>query len=402
MGGGRGAQGLAGLMIIPVPAYLMLDHWLTMNAFEPLLWAGLFWMVLRMVLRKEPRYWLAIGALCGVGLLTKYSMLVPMVALAAALVASPYRALLKSRWFAAGVGLCVLLVLPNVIWELRHGFPFLEFEANSRASGSRILRGPVDFILDQMLMMNPLTAPLWLGGLAWLLRKPFRLIGWAFLGVFLLFLALKAKNYYVAPLYPVAFAAGAVWMEGWGRVRIVYAGAALAAGAVLAPLVLPVFPISDFVEYRAALGGLNPVRMENLPRDSLPQNFADEFGWREMAVATAGVYSALPEEERRDTAIFANNYGEAGAIDFFGGKYGLPKAISTHVSYWLWGARAYSGKTVIVLGSDGAGDRKYFREVEAAARIDDPDARPEERFDIFLCRDLTERLDRLWPKIRKW
>ena len=134
----------------------------------------------------------------------------------------------------------------------------------------------------------------------------------------------------------------------------------------------------------------------------MPQYFADEFGWEEMVQEVARVYHALPPDRQRLTAIFANNYGQAGAIDFFGPKYGLPKAISHHQSYWLWGPREYTGESVIVLGSDGTGDREHFNSVVAVGRVQHPYSRPDEHFDIFLCEGLTSDLHAFWAGIRKW
>jgi hypothetical protein len=247
--------------------------------------------------------------------------------------------------------------------------------------------------------------------LVWLLvsqsAEKYRALGWAFVGVFVVLMALKAKNYYLSPAYPVVFAAGGVAFERateasmrWGRG--VYVGAVLAAGLVLAPFVLPLLPVKDFLAYQEAFGALTPVRMEKDLESRLPQQFADEFGWEEMVRETALVFNALPPSEKAGTAIFANNYGEAAAVDFFGAKYGLPKAISNHESYWLWGPRGYSGTTVIVLGSDGTGDRAHFRTVQAAELVDDPYSRRIEKFEIFLCRDLIVDLHTLWPTIRRW
>ena len=410
-GGGRGAQILAAVAVLPVPVYLMLGHWLTMNAFEPLLWTTTLWLALRMVSQDEPRHWLAIGTVWGIGMENKYSMLFPAAALVLALVLTPERRLLRSRWFPAGVAVAALLFLPNLVWLARNHFPFLEFEHHSRLSGARIVRSPLGFVADQILIMNPLLAPLWMGGLTWLMlsvrARKYRFAGWTFLGIFLSLLVLQAKNYYVAPAYPVLLAAGAVALEEataarWRWTRSAYAAAVLAAGLVMAPLVLPVLPVGTFIRYQRALGGFQPVRFERQASGPLPEQFAGEFGWEEMARETGRVYHGLPEAERRDTAIFANDYSEAGAIDFFGPKYGLPPAISNHETYWLWGPRDYTGKSVIVLGSDGAGDREHFRSVEVAGRADHPYAREDERFDIYLCKDLTGGLRDAWPSIKRW
>jgi 4-amino-4-deoxy-L-arabinose transferase-like glycosyltransferase len=411
LGGGRFAQSLAAFAVMPVPIYLLLAHWLTMNAFEPLLWATTLWLTLRMVSRNDPRIWLLIGLLCGIGLENKYSMLFLIAGLLTGLLLSRQRTILRTPYLVAGAALAFLLVLPNALWLLHHHFPFLEFERHSRAACSGIERGPIPFLADQIILMNPLLAPLWLAGLAWLLwtkqAARFRFLGLTCLGIFTLLLLMKAKNYYLAPLYPALFAAGAVAFEtatasAFKWTRAAYIAAVSASGLILAPFALPILSVPHFLAYQRAFHGFTPIRMENLTPALLPQQFADEFGWQEMVQKTAAVYNHLPQPERDQTAIFANDYGEAAAIDFFGPRYGLPPAISNHVTYWLWGPRNYTGQSVIVLGSNGKGDREHFSTVEAVAEVDNPYSRADEHFDIFLCRGLNPPLPILWPKIKAW
>jgi len=226
-------------------------------------------------------------------------------------------------------------------------------------------------------------------------------------------IALKSKNYYLAPIYPMLFAAGAVGFEAFTRadapsrrrflfwLRPVYVVLIVVAGAVLLPTVLPVLPVETYIRYQKALG-FEPPKTENQNTGPLPQYFADEFGWEDLTREVARVYLSLSPEERARTAIFANSYGQAGAIDFFGPKYGLPKSISNHQSYWLWGPRDYTGDIVIVLGSDGEGDREHFETVEAVGHVAHPYSRRDEHYDIFLCRGLHQNLKEIWPSIKKW
>jgi hypothetical protein len=221
-----------------------------------------------------------------------------------------------------------------------------------------------------------------------------------------LFIAMKGKNYYLAPAYPMLLAAGAVAFEQITSRRMVWSRAAyvvlLVAGtAILAPLSAPILPVETYIRYQKALG-LEPPKAENQRTGALPQYFADEFGWEEMTRAVAQVYYSLSPAERATTAIFANSYGQAGAIDFFGPRYGLPKAIGGHQNYWYWGPRGYTGETVIVLGSDGSGDREHFATVEAAGRAGHRYSRLDEHFDIFLCRRLNVSLQTLWPEVKHW
>lgn len=406
-GGGQYAQTLGALSIATVPIYLILHHWLTMNAFEPLCWAGLFWAVSRLIVRQEPRYWLLIGTLAGIGMENKYSIVFPIAGLLLGLLLTPARKWLGSRYFVFGAGIALLLFLPNLLWLIHHGFPFLEFERNSRMSDSRILRGPVSFLLDQAIIMNPVLAPLWLLGLARFFTregKTLRVIGIAALFVTLLLLSLQAKNYYVSPLYPVLFASGAVFLEQLSSARAwlrsTYSLCIIVSGCALAPLVMPILSPPQFLAYHHLWHDFTPVVFENQPESPLPQYFADEFGWEAMTRTTAQVFHHLAPQEH--TAIFANDYGQAAAIDFFGPRYGLPASISKSETYWLWGPRQYDGQSVIVLGSDGQGDREHFHSVEPVGKVNSEYSRSDERYTIFMCKGLQVPLASLWPHIKAW
>jgi len=273
-----------------------------------------------------------------------------------------------------------------------------------------VVRGPVAFVADQAMLMNPLLFPLWFGGLIWLFLNRngsrYRILGWSYALMLIAFIALKGKNYYLSAAYPMLFAAGAVVFENLTRSqllwsRAVYVSLIVVATCLLAPTVAPILPVETYIRYQRAMG-LEPPKAENQPTGPLPQHFADEFGWEDMTREVARIYNELPLDQRASTAIFANSYGQAGAIDFFGPKYGLPKAISNHQSYWFWGPRNYTGESVIVLGSDGTGDREHFASVEVAGRTYHPYSRRDEHFDIFLCRELNTTLQALWPKAKKW
>ena len=381
-----------------------------MNAFEPLIWLGCAWCVVRAINQGDPRYWLWFGLLIGLGMENKYSTAFFALAVFIALLFTPQRRFLSNAWIWVGALGSLLIFLPNLIWLIRHDFPFLELMRNIRESGRDVVRGPIAFIADQAMLMNPILFPLWLGGLFWLFLNRngsrYRILAWTYTLMLVAFIVLKGKNYYLAAAYPMLFAGGAVAFENITRERgrwsrTVYAGLIVMATCLLAPMATPILPVETYVRYQKAIG-LEPPKAENQPTGPLPQHFADEFGWEEMALEVARVYYDLPPGQRAATAIFANSYGQAGAIDFFGKKYGLPKAISNHQSYWLWGPRNYTGESVIVLGSDGSGDREHFASVEAAGRTYHPYSRRDEHFEIFVCRDLNTTLQALWPKTKKW
>ncbi|HML16009.1 MAG TPA: glycosyltransferase family 39 protein [Bryobacteraceae bacterium] len=410
MGGGRFAQALAALAVATAPLYLIFHHWLTMNAFDPLIWMGCAWFVLRAINSGDPRYWLGFGALTGVGLENKYAIAVFVCGVVVGLLLTPNRRFLFTRWFWLGAAAALVIFLPNLIWLAAHHFPFLELLRNVRASGRDVVRAPVAFLADQAFIMNPISFPLWAGGLVWLIAshkgRRFAVLGWTFVAVMTLFIALHGKNYYVAPVYPMMFAAGAVGFEqmtepraGWLRAASVVL--ILVSASALAPLVSPLLSPEAYLRYQKAIG-LAPPEAEHQPTGPLPQYFADEFGWEQMVREVARVYHSLAPDERARAAIFANNYGEAGAIDFYGPRYGLPKAISVHQNYWFWGPRDYTGDLVIILGSNGRGDRQHFESVEAVGRVENPYSKLDERYDIFLCRNLKVPFREGWPALKRW
>ena len=410
MGGGIFAQLLAALAVICVPIYLVMHHWLTMNAFEPLVWMACVWCIVRAINRDDPRYWIWFGLFTGVGMETKYGIAFFVVAVVIGLALTRERRFLITKQFWIGVVIAFLIFLPNLIWLIRHDFPFLELMHNIRQTHRDVLRGPIGFVLDQVQIMNPILFPLWFGGLIWLLLRRkgrhFRLFGIIYLVLLAIFIALRGKNYYLASIYPLLFAAGAVAFEKvtatrWKWGRTVYVLFLVVATMVLAPTVYPILSPEGAIAYQKKLG-FEPPKAENQRTGPLPQYFADEFGWEEMARETARVYKSLSPEEQTRTAIFANSYGQAGAIDFFGPRLGLPKSICNHQSYWLWGPRDYDGSIVIVLGSDGTGDREHFRSVEAVGRAEHPYSRRDEHFDIFLCRGFTGDLRQAWSKMKKY
>lgn len=410
LGGGVVAQTLAALAVIAAPIYLLLHHWLTMNAFEPLIWVACAWCIVRAINQGEPRYWIWFGVLVGLGMENKYTTAFFGSAVFVALLLTPQRRFLSNSRIWIGAFCALLIFLPNLIWLVRHDFPFLELMHNIRGTGRDVVRGPLAFIGDQAMLVNPVLFPLWVGGLAWLFLNRdgnrYRILGWVYALLLAAFIVLKGKNYYLSAAYPMLFAAGAIGFERITRERAqwsrgLYVGLIVAATCFLAPTVAPILPPETYIAYQKAIG-LAPPKAENQPTGPLPQHFADEFGWEEMVREVARLYDELPPEQRAATAIFANSYGQAGAIDFFGKKYGLPKAISNHQSYWLWGPRDYTGESVIVLGSDGSGDREHFARVDAVGRTAHPYSRRDEHYDIFLCRDLNTTLEALWPETKNW
>lgn len=412
LGGGRFAQAIAALAVLTVPVYLNIDNILSMNAFEPLFWMGCVMVLIRILQGGDPRLWLVFGLLAGLGLENKHSTLFFGVAVIVGLLLTPARRALKDKWIWLGGAVALLIFLPNLIWQMQRGFPTLELLRNVEATGKNVVLSPVEFIKQQVMIMQWLLFPLWLAGLTVFLfakkQKEFRVLGWTYLLLSALFIVFHGKNYYLVPIYPMLFAGGAIALEkGISRTGMQWLKPAVAlliviAGAVSAPIVLPILSPEKFISYERSLGVKRGNSERSFAGSPLPQYFSDQFGWEEMTAATANVYNSLSPEERAKAGIFADNYGQAGSIDFFGPRYGLPKAISGHQNYWYWGPRGYTGEILIILGSDGKDLPRLFDKVEAAGTVGHPYSMPYEHFTIWLCRGLKIPMAEAWPRTKHW
>jgi hypothetical protein len=411
LGGGRFAQGLAALATALAPGMMAFYSILSMNAVEPLVWTGMAYALVR-VIQGEPRWWIAFGTVAGLGLENKDTVLVFGFALVVALLAVPERRLLGNRWFLLGGLVAFLIFLPNLVWMIQHHFPHLEQLANIRRNQRNVELPPLAFIAQQFLFMNPVAAPVWVGGLAWLLGsrpgRSYRALGLAYLVSLSVLIVGHGRTYYLGSAYPMLIAAGGVALEGWlARPRLTwvkpaYAALVVASGAALAPMFTPVLEPETYIRYSGAIGMGMP-QLEHRRASSLPQFFADRFGWPEMVETVAKVYRALPPEERARAAIFGQDYGEAGAIDFFGPKLGLPKAIAGHLTYWYWGPRDYTGEVVIVLRDRREVLERHFDSVEEAAVVSHPYSMRSQNFTIYVCRKPKGwTFEEIWPRLKSW
>ena len=415
LGGNRFAQILAGICVLAAPGILASDNVLSMNAFEPLFWLGCAWLFLRIVKTGSQRLWIWFGVVAGVGLENKYSMLIFGAGIVLGLLLTPQRRAFASPWLWIAGAIALLIFLPNLLWNIQHHFPFLELQRNIRHSGRDVRLGPLAFFGQEILSMHPLTLPVWLAGLWFYFfseeGKPFRALGWAWVVTAAVIVALSPRIYYLFPAFPLLFAGGAVAWENWlSAPQLVHSRfpvfaltifLIVATGALLAPLAIPVLPPETYIRYTKALHLAQP-KIENHRLGPLPQTFADQFGWEEMTATVARVYNNLPAEIRPKTAIFALTYGQAGAIDLFGPKYGLPPAISGHQSYFLWGPRDYTGESVIVMAGRQAELESECASVKKVGSAYHPYSMPYQHFDIFYCRGLKQPLKELWPQVKRW
>ena len=349
LGGGRFAQLFAALCVLLAPLPLALGSYYSMNAWDLLVWTLAVWILVKWINRSDPKLWLWLGVVLGLGLQNKISVLWLGAGLTLGLLVTPLRASLRTRgpWLAAGIA--SLLFLPHIIWQVLNGWPTLEFM--SGAAGKMAEVTFLRYLGSQILEMNPLLFPVWFTGLVWYLFAPkgkqYRMLGIIYVVVFaLLVISGNVRTYYLAPAYPMLFASGALLLEevsGTGLLRWArwaFVVLVLQVGIIAAPMAVPVLPVEKFIQYSEALG-MKPKTEEKHRTGSLPQFFADMHGWEEIVNSVAKVYENVREDVRSDGsgrwAVFTGNYGVAGAVNFLGKKYDLPPAISGHNNYWLWG-----------------------------------------------------------------
>jgi len=408
-GGRRAVQILAMTAVLAAGVLLGTSNYLSMNSFEPCFWMGAILVVSRVADGSAgPRAWMLFGALAGLGVENKHSTAFFLLALLIGILLSPQRRLLWSKDCAAGVGILLLLALPNLIWQVAHHFPTYELLNNIAHSGRNVVLSPLAFLLEQANMLLPFSAPLWLGGLVWLAfaraARPWRFAAFTYLVLLAMMMAMHAKDYYVAPIYPLLFAAGAAAIgrltrRNWPPVAYIVLLAACLCG-ITGPIVLTVLPPDRYQAYVRHFPGAN-AKTEKFS-SPLPQYLSDRFGWDEMAQGFAARLNALPPDVRAHTAIFCGNYGEASAVNVLGRKYGLPTAISGHQNYFYWGWNGYTGESVLTLGNDTADYRDTYAEVIDLGPFDAPWIMDHEHHHYFWLRNRKRSYAEDWPQFKHW
>lgn len=414
LGGSRWAQGLAALSVVCAPGLLGQSRFFSMNPFDVLFWALALAILVRIFRGEHPRWWLLFGLATGLGLQNKYSIGFMVLGLVAALLITPQRKHLAGKWFWLGAAVAAVIFLPHILWEAANRFPSLEFMRNASLQ-KNVRLGVIDFFMGQFLEMNIVNAAIWLCGLLSLFVLQggrYRPLAWMYPIICIIMLAGSAKVYYLFPVYPVLLAAGAVWIDdrarqrNLSRLKIVPAALLVIFALVTLPFALPVLPVDEFIRYEHLLG-LAPHSEERIAVGELPQYYADQFGWREMADTVARVYGTLTPQEQSRCVIYMRNYGEAAAIDFFGKKLGLPGALCAHNSYWHWGPGERTGDVAIIVGSrrtlqENLDDlRRAYGDVTLAAVTRAEYSMPYENGRmIFVCRGMNTTFQAIWPAER--
>lgn len=412
-GGGPFAQTLAAIAAAVAPGYLANTGFYSMNAFDLAFWM-LVYVVLDQILQPNGHRagwgpWMILGAIIGLGLLNKLSVGILGLGLLVAIPAMPKpMALLRQRKAWVAVAVAALLVVPHVIWQIQNEWPTREFVENAKRYKIAEIDA-LDFLGQNTLDMLPPSAPLWIAGLIGLLFWPRlrsrRWIGVSFVAIVIFFVVQSSKPYYLYPAFLPLFAAGAVAWESmsgraaWRWVRPVWIVSLLVFGALASPLAIPVLSPAALVAYQQRIG-LTPSNAERSEIAEFSQHLADRFGWSELATTVAGVYRRLPPDEQTRCIIVASNYGEAGALRYFGRALGLPPPVSQHNNFYLWGPGVQSAedaRVVLVVNEDADDLRELFESVTEAARSTAPYAMPFERnIPVHVCRGWKIPLDEVW------
>ena len=407
LGGGRFAQALAALALTIAPVHLVIDGFFSPNAFEVLLWTVSAYILLLLLKQDNPRLWLWIGVVVGIGLQMKHTMALFGLGMLLGLLLTSARRYLRSKWLWLGGAIAFLIFLPNLIWQIQHDWPSLEFYAHANLV-KNVPTPPGELILTQILVMNPLTLPIWLAGLYFLLLaadgKPYRMLGWVYLVILLiLIVGQSSRPDRLAGAYPMLLAPGALIIErtlGQRRALAVAVTSTLVLGGVATlPISIPVLPPETTARYAGMMGVT--VQIERGKTASLPQYFADRLGWEEMVATVAEVYRGLPPDEQAKVTILAENYGQAGAVDFLGRELGLPRAISGHNNYFLWGPGGASGEVVISIGLSEGDLREFFEDVTRAATIR-CDYCLEQKTPVYVARRLRFPIQEVWPQVKHY
>ena len=408
LGGGRTAQVFTGLCAGLSPLLLAIAGLLETTSLEPFFWTLVAYAMLRATLRKELNWFIVAGITGGIALEAKYTIAFLLVGVVVGLALVGPHWVFQRRRFWAAVALTSLLVAPNITWQAAHGWPFWELLHND-ANDKNVVLEPAPWMVQQLIIYGPPMAPVWLAGIVALLRwRRTRFLGVGASSIYLAFFTLHARDYYLAGLYPVLFAAGGVALEQIlriPRVRYAYATVLVATSILVAPIALPLLDEQTFIAYRSSAEAMlaeTPAQEspERFAVSVLPQHFADMHGWSAIVERVGEVERRLSPAERARAVIFTQNFGEAAAVDVLGD--GRLPVLSGHNNYYLWGPHGDHTVFIIVGGRKSDYDRAFV-DIRQVATVADRYARPDEiGLRIFVARQLRLNPLRFWRSTRHY
>jgi 4-amino-4-deoxy-L-arabinose transferase-like glycosyltransferase len=394
LGGGRTAQVISAMGVAVAPMFLTTSHFTSTVTVDILLWSIGLLAFARLLRTRDERLWLALGAIAGVGLLNKNTMVFWAIGVAGGLLFTKDRSHLRSRWLIGGIAIAGLAMLPYLLWQAQYDWPTVEF-LRSLQSHTDDISNPVLYFPFQLVLLGPVLTIIWIPGLLWLLRsddaRRFRAIGVGYLVVLVLLFVLRGKAYYVGSWYPALFAAGSVRLESIGKRSLrTYVTILAVAGLTSAPFALPLVP-SD----------------SSAARSIADQNgeLGEMIGWDDMAQQVAGVAHSLPAAERAQLTILTENYSEAGAIEYWRSSLDVPQPIARQNSYWLWGfGPAHENGTVIAVGFARSELTPFFSDIQLAGNVTNDEGIHNKEFgaEIVICRGQRVPWSEIWPKLKQF
>jgi hypothetical protein len=343
----------------------------------------------------------------GLGILNKYMVIFLAAGIFLSVVLTPNRRLWINKYTWYAVLIAFLFFLPNLIWQYTHGFPVIrhmqELHDTQLVNVKR-----ANILIDQVLMFT-IGSVIWISGLLWLLfsgkSKNFRVFGFIYLSVLLLFLILRGKSYYTAGLYPFMFAAGGVSWENYVKSRVWQVALAVLIVFLSFPLIpggIPIMPASRLADFYARMppkmGAEALLRWEDGRMHPLPQDFADMLGWDELGDIVIRACDTICDKNR--IMIYAENYGQAGAIEHYGKPFGLPQVASFSDSYLLWVPDSIpaAGDLFFYVNDElGSDIDSLFARIDSVGSITNPYAR-EHGTTVYLCRSPRADFRHFWTE----
>ena len=418
LGGKTFAQVLAAIAVVASPLFLRAGVLFQPVVFDQLWWTLALYALVRLcagatrddTLDTAPRWWIALGVVCGVGLLTKFSLLFFGAALVAAVVIAPQRRVILTRWPWFAAIIAFVIGSPSIVGQIALGYPVVD--QMKTLQGSQLAHVSFWSFVTGQFFLGP-GALLALAGALYLVMadrmRPFRSVGWTCIGAFMLLLVLHGKSYYIGPIYPTLFAAGAVLFERWSERRAFGASMALRVVAIVllvgtgvfgAPVELPIFSKEYTASFASRMGLTAATKTNQGTPLKLPQDYADMLGWPELVHAVARVYDSLPPEKRAQVVLIGENYGEAGAMEFYGPKLKLPRVVSAAGSYWFFGPGEKPGTVVISLGITQHDMEQFFGTVTYAGKVLNDWGVPEEQdVSIYVGENPKATIQQVWPSL---
>lgn len=394
MGGRLFAQILASITIIVAPVYLVAGTQFQTIPVDQFFWVLTCYLYIRLINTNNQKLWLLIGLVMGMGLLAKYSIAFLAVAIFIGILISDHRKMLTNKWIWLGVLISLIVFLPNILWQIHNRLPVIEHMQALRNDEST---PTLQFLLEQIIILNPFNLPIWIAGILFFFfteqGRNYRTLVWIYIIALTVFLLMKGKSYYLAPAYPALFAGGSVIIEiilvrrQFNWLKYFIPALLLLSAIVTSPVWLPVLPVE---------------KMKKLGIADIRYDFREMIGWPELVSSVAKVFNGLSEEEKMNTIIITGNYGEAGAINHYRKKFGLPGAVSGISSYYFWGPGNPDASTVIFIGYPEDYLSRFFSEVKLMEVIRNQYGinNEEQGQHIVLCRKPEKPISELWKEFK--